>query len=74
MPKVNREYLDPSLEALMEKVLHLRDEVARALEAARQKKVIGPSTEAEISFYPEDEEMCIRDSLCSVCIPHLRLK
>ncbi len=56
MPKVNREYLDPSLEALMEKVLHLRDEVARALEAARQKKVIGPSTEAEISFYPEDEE------------------
>lgn len=56
MPTVNRDYLDPELEALMEKVLQLRDEVAKALEAARQQKVIGPSTEADISLYPEDEE------------------
>lgn len=56
MPTVNRDYLDPELEALMEKVLLLRDEVAKALEAARQQKVIGPSTEADVSLYPEDEE------------------
>lgn len=56
MPKAERGYLDPDLEKLMDRVLHLRDDVARALETARQEKLIGPGTEANISLYPENEE------------------
>lgn len=56
LPQVNRDYLNPELERLWERLLNLRDEVAKALEAARQEKVIGPATQANVSLYPENEE------------------
>jgi glutamate N-acetyltransferase/amino-acid N-acetyltransferase len=56
LPQVNRDYLNPELERLWERLLALRDEVAKALEAARQEKVIGPATQANVSLYPENEE------------------
>ncbi len=55
-PQVNRRYLDPELEKIWGKILSLRDQVSRALELARQEKLIGPSTEAGVSLYPEEEE------------------
>ncbi len=55
LPQVNRDFLDPDLEKLWEGILKLREDVARVLEAARQKKIIGPATEAKVSLYPEDE-------------------
>lgn len=56
LPQVNREYLNPELERLWERILNLRDEVAKALETARQDKVIGPGTQADVFLYPENEE------------------
>lgn len=56
LPQANRDYLNPELEKLWEKILSLREEVAKALEAARQQKVIGPGTQAHVSLYPENEE------------------
>jgi isoleucyl-tRNA synthetase len=56
LPQAKRDYLNPDLEKLWDKILSLRDEAARALEAARREKVIGPGTQANVSLYPEDEE------------------
>jgi isoleucyl-tRNA synthetase len=56
LPQANRDYLNPELESYWERILNLRDEVAKVLEAARQEKVIGPATEANVSLYPENEE------------------
>ncbi|HAA90384.1 MAG: Isoleucine--tRNA ligase [Thermoanaerobacterales bacterium 50_218] len=53
-PQVNRVYLDQELENNWERILKLRDEVAKALEEARVQKLIGPSTEAVVAFYPEN--------------------
>jgi len=55
-PEVNRRYLDPKLEEMWERILALRDEVSKVLENARNDKLIGPSTEALVSLYPDDEE------------------
>jgi isoleucyl-tRNA synthetase len=56
LPKVERGYLDPALEARWEQILGLREGITRALEDARQQKLIGASTEAEVLLYPENEE------------------
>jgi isoleucyl-tRNA synthetase len=55
-PKVERALLDPDLEARWNKILDLREEITRALEDARKKKLIGASSEAEVVLYPENEE------------------
>ncbi|MDN5364320.1 MAG: isoleucyl-tRNA synthetase [Eubacteriales bacterium] len=48
MPAVKEEYLDPALEERWERLLDVRDEVARALEQARRDKVIGHSLDAKV--------------------------
>jgi isoleucyl-tRNA synthetase len=54
-PQVNQNYLEQELENNWERILRLRDEVAKALEEARVQKLIGPSTEAVVALYPENE-------------------
>ncbi|MGE5576140.1 MAG: isoleucine--tRNA ligase [Syntrophothermus sp.] len=50
-PQVKPEHLDEALEARWERLLDLRDEVAKALELARSEKLIGNSLEAEVELY-----------------------
>ncbi|MDD3314902.1 MAG: isoleucine--tRNA ligase, partial [Syntrophaceticus sp.] len=56
LPRANRDYLNPELESYWERILNFRDEVAKVLETARQEKIIGPATEANVSLYPENKE------------------
>lgn len=55
-PEVNRSYLDKELESKWEWIMGLREDITRMLEEARRNKLIGPSTEAIVSIYPENEE------------------
>ncbi len=55
MPQVNEDYLDVELEAKWERLLAVRGEVTRALEAARREKVIGNSLEAAVVLYAREE-------------------
>jgi isoleucyl-tRNA synthetase len=55
MPGVNEDYLDPALEKKWDRLLDLRAVVTRALEAARQEKLIGNSLEALVELYVSDE-------------------
>lgn len=51
-PEVNRSYLDEELGQKWEALLEVRDKVTKALEIARQQKLIGSSLEAEVDLYP----------------------
>ena len=51
MPEVVEEYLDEELDQKWERLLEVRGEVTRALEAARRDKVIGNSLEAAVELY-----------------------
>ncbi len=55
MPEVNLDYLDPVLEKKWDRLLDLRAVVTRALEAARQDRLIGNSLEALTELYVSDE-------------------
>ncbi|MGI6553247.1 MAG: isoleucine--tRNA ligase [Bacillota bacterium] len=54
-PRVNPLYLDTALESKWKQLLKVRDEVAKALELARQEKTIGNSLEAAVRIYPDKE-------------------
>lgn len=58
-PQPDWHYLDHDLEEKWERILKLRDDVAKALEEARKQKLIGPSSEALVSFYPETKEEAV---------------
>ena len=51
MPEVPEHYLDLELESRWERLLAVRGEVTRALEAARRDKLIGNSLEAAVTLY-----------------------
>lgn len=55
MPKVKEEYIDLELEAKWDKILGIREEVAKPLEIARRDKVIGHSLNAKVEIYPNEE-------------------
>ncbi|ADG82707.1 isoleucine--tRNA ligase [Thermincola potens] len=55
MPKVNEAYLDQALEDKWEKVIKIREEVAKELEKARRDKVIGHSLNAQVHIYPDEK-------------------
>ena len=55
MPKLNEKYLDKELEEKWEKLLSIREVVYKALEEARNNKVIGASLEAEVQISPSKE-------------------
>lgn len=55
MPVVKEEYLDEELDLKWERLLTVRGEVTKTLEAARRDKVIGNSLEAAIDLYAGEE-------------------
>ncbi|NPV72748.1 MAG: isoleucine--tRNA ligase [Pelotomaculum sp.] len=55
MPEVKEEFLDDELEERWERLLAVRGEVTRALEAARREKLIGNSLEAAVELYAGEE-------------------
>jgi isoleucyl-tRNA synthetase len=65
-PEVDEALLDPALEERWERILRLRADVGRALEAARQAKVIGHALDARVrlslphgwkEFFADDAEL-----------------
>ncbi|HEX7124771.1 MAG TPA: isoleucine--tRNA ligase [Thermodesulfobacteriota bacterium] len=54
-PDVEAAWLDEALEARWERLLAVRAEVAKALEAARRDKVIGASLDAQVTLGAEGE-------------------
>ncbi len=52
-PKVEDKYLDDALEARWDRILAVRGEAAKVLEALRRDKKIGHSLDAEAVFYAE---------------------
>lgn len=55
-PEDRGEWVDEALEEEWERLLELRHEVARALEAARQRRIIGSSLEARVFIVEAPEE------------------
>ncbi|MFC1511460.1 isoleucine--tRNA ligase [Candidatus Margulisiibacteriota bacterium] len=56
MPKVNKKYLDSKLEARWEKILALKEEVYKEIEAKRAAKVISASVEAKVEIGTKGRE------------------
>ncbi len=52
-PEVQESYLDPELERRWDRLLEVRETVSKALELARQKKIIGHSLGASVTLYPD---------------------
>jgi len=57
MLKVNDSYYSQELEEKWDKVLSLRDDVSKALEIARNSKIIGKSLDAKVTLYADDKNM-----------------
>lgn len=55
MPTVNEQYIDEELEVKWEKIIKVRDEIAKALEGARKDKVIGHSLDAHVRIFADEE-------------------
>lgn len=53
-PKQNNDYIDAELENRWENLMSIRSEVTKALEKARNDKVIGHSLNAEVILYPAE--------------------
>lgn len=56
LPEPKAEWLDPDLEEKWEKILRLRADVAKALEMARQEKLINHPLTAQVELYPTAEQ------------------
>ena len=54
-PQADEKYIDEALEARWDKIIAVRSEVAKVLEALRQDKVIGHSLDAGVTFYAGSE-------------------
>jgi len=54
MPEPREDYLDSALAERWERLLEVRAEVLKPLEAARKDKLIGHALEAEVTLYPGD--------------------
>ncbi|TZE82021.1 isoleucine--tRNA ligase [Calorimonas adulescens] len=54
-PEKNEDYIDIELEDRWNKIMDIRGEVTRALEIARNSKIIGHSLNAEVTLYPSDD-------------------
>ncbi|MFZ5639408.1 MAG: isoleucine--tRNA ligase [Bacillota bacterium] len=53
MPEVKESYLDAALEEKWERIIKVREEVARVLEGARKEKAIGHSLDAAVGIYAD---------------------
>lgn len=54
-PRVDQTYIDEALEAKWERLIHIRGEVAKALEMARKDRLIGHSLEAQVDIFADHE-------------------
>lgn len=63
MPEINEEYLDPELEEKWERLLDVRALATRALERARQDKLIGNSLEAKVELYVNQDTAAFLESM-----------
>lgn len=54
-PTANPSYINEDLEARWQRILEIRQEVAKALEGVRNNKIIGDSLEAAVEIYAEGE-------------------
>ena len=57
MPKVVNEYNDEALEEKWNKIIDIRTDVNKALEIARNEKIIGKSLDAEVVVYAKGETL-----------------
>ncbi len=55
MPKAEAEYNNPELEEKWEKIIKVRNDVNKALEPARNEKLIGKSLDAEVTVYAKGD-------------------
>lgn len=55
-PKANPEYDNEELEIKWNKLIKIKDEVAKELEVARNKKIIGHSLNAKVTLYLEEPD------------------
>jgi len=62
-PAVDSRWLDEALEARWDKILRVREVAAKALETARQQKVIGHSLAAQVTIYADDEQLALLRSV-----------
>ena len=63
MPSYDAKYEDAELMKKWDKLLSLREDVKKALENARNEKVIGASLEAHVTIYCNDETFAFVDSI-----------
>lgn len=61
-PQVETDILDPSLESKWDALVELRDVALKALEEARNEKVIGNSLGAQLELVPSEENFRLLDS------------
>lgn len=55
MPECRLEWLDSSLGEKWDKILDLRNDITKALEIARQEKIINHSLTARVDLYPDEK-------------------
>jgi isoleucyl-tRNA synthetase len=58
-PDVDERYIDSALEAKWERLIKIRDEANKALEIKRKDKFLGNALEAELIFYPPEEDFTL---------------
>lgn len=56
MPKVNSEWMNETMVDTWDQILALRTDVSKALEKARQEKLINHPLTAQVDLYPTDEQ------------------
>ena len=56
MPKVNPEWMNEKMADLWDQILELRTDVAKALEKARQEKMINHPLTAHVDLYPNEAQ------------------
>lgn len=65
MPAVNEAYLDEALEEKWAKIIKIREEISKALEAARRDKTIGHSLDAHVTVYADEEKYALLEPMAS---------
>ncbi len=63
MPEVNAEYNDAALEEKWNKIIDVRTDVNKALELARNEKIIGKSLDADVVVYAKGELLDLLKSM-----------
>ncbi|MGE5454504.1 MAG: isoleucine--tRNA ligase [Methylocystaceae bacterium] len=65
-PTVEPHWLDDNLEAKWDKILKVREVASKALETARQNKVIGHSLAAQVTIYADEEQLALLKSVTNL--------